>query len=262
MILRDENLPMPSGASLISPWVDLTHSFPSITIPTEYDYVPSHGFHAKPNLSWPPPNTDELRALGQGNPNQEPDFEVEIDGQSVVLKEQFQMYAANLHLQIPLVSPILAASLGGFCPVQVISGGGEVLRDEQIYLAHKMANPDRYFPCEQILERNGQSIQNVYKYPPTDVQLLSFDDAGHAMPTLGHTNIAKHQYRAISQFAAWALANAQQRDIDIDDTKSQNSVNLTDSRINSVDIVRSSSHAGYALVSAADNLIALRLQES
>jgi len=36
-----------------------------------------------------------------------------IDGVLVVLKEQFQMYAPNLQLQIPLVSGILAASLGG-----------------------------------------------------------------------------------------------------------------------------------------------------
>ncbi|KAG8899314.1 hypothetical protein FRB99_006814, partial [Tulasnella sp. 403] len=30
VILRDMGLPMPAGAVLISPWVDLTHSFPSI----------------------------------------------------------------------------------------------------------------------------------------------------------------------------------------------------------------------------------------
>ena len=29
-VLRDLGLPLPSGAVLISPWVDLTHSFPSI----------------------------------------------------------------------------------------------------------------------------------------------------------------------------------------------------------------------------------------
>ena len=29
-IIRDLGLPMPAGAILISPWVDLTHSFPSV----------------------------------------------------------------------------------------------------------------------------------------------------------------------------------------------------------------------------------------
>jgi hypothetical protein len=76
--------------------------------------VPSHGFHAKPSISWPPPNTDELKALNiPTHPDLDPDFEIEVDGQNVVLKEQFQMYAPNMWLQIPLVSGILAASLGG-----------------------------------------------------------------------------------------------------------------------------------------------------
>ncbi|KAK5187926.1 hypothetical protein LTR16_009173, partial [Cryomyces antarcticus] len=30
VILRDRGLPLPAGAVLISPWVDLTHSFPSV----------------------------------------------------------------------------------------------------------------------------------------------------------------------------------------------------------------------------------------
>ena len=29
-ILRDLNIPLPAGGVLISPWVDLTHSFPSV----------------------------------------------------------------------------------------------------------------------------------------------------------------------------------------------------------------------------------------
>lgn len=114
IILRDQGLPLPAGASLISPWVDLTHSFPSVTIPSDLDYVPAHGFHARPSISWPPPNSDELAALNwPRHPGAEPDMEILIDGQKTILKEQFQMYAQNTHLQIPLVSGVLAASLGG-----------------------------------------------------------------------------------------------------------------------------------------------------
>lgn len=29
-IIRDLGVPLPAGAVLISPWVDLTHSFPSV----------------------------------------------------------------------------------------------------------------------------------------------------------------------------------------------------------------------------------------
>ncbi len=34
-ILRDMGLPLPAGAVLISPWVDLTHSFPSVMANSE-----------------------------------------------------------------------------------------------------------------------------------------------------------------------------------------------------------------------------------
>jgi acetyl esterase/lipase len=213
------------------------HSFPSVTLPTEFDYVPVHGFHAKPSMSWPPPNTDELNVLNWPvSKDAEPDFEVEIDGQKIVLKDQFQMYAPNLHLQCPLVSGILAPSLGGLCPLQVIVGGGEVLRDEQIYLAHKAADPERYPPSEEILERNGNTMKDVGKYPPTDVQLLVFEDGPHAATTIGHTRTARYEYRAVAQFASWALSKAQNGEVDVQQSAS-NSSNGT----NASKLVRSTS---------------------
>ncbi|CAG8972644.1 hypothetical protein HYALB_00011383 [Hymenoscyphus albidus] len=221
MILRDQGLALPAGASLISPWVDLTHSFPSILIPTDQDYVPAFGFHAKPSLAWPPPNSDEMKTLKwPRHKGALPDYEMEIDGETVVLKEQIQMYAENNHVTIPLVSPVLAASLGGLCPLQVIVGGSELLRDEQIYLAHKAANPEEYRPNDKTLAGNGDTVKDILRYPPTNVQLLVFDGAPHAAPTLGHTNVAKYQYRAVAQFSAWALAQAQRADIDLQDDSS------------------------------------------
>jgi len=84
-----------------------------------------------------------------------------------------------------------------------------VLRDEQIYLAHKAAHPESYPPSDEILIQNGNTYEDVTRFPPTDVQLLIFEDGAHAAPTLGHTRGAKFEYRAISQFSAWALAKAQ-----------------------------------------------------
>lgn len=216
-IIRDQGLPMPAGASLSSPWVDLTHSFPSIIMPAEYDYVPAHGFHAKPSLSWPPPTPDEMRALGM--PRNEafgPEYEVTLDGEPFVINDQINMYAPNLQLVQPLISPVLAATLGGFCPTQVIVGGGELLRDEQIYLAHKMANPTAYPLDPEIVERNLENPADIDKFPPTEVELLVFDDGPHAATTLGFIEIAKHQYRAISQFWAACLARAQNAEIEIE----------------------------------------------
>lgn len=209
---------MPAGASLISPWVDLTHSFPSITEPAPFDYVPSHGFHAKPSLAWPPPTAEERQALGmKENPLMPPDYVVEVDGEPFTLTDQVNMYAPNIQLTYPLVSPVHAATLGGLCPCQVVVGGGELLRDEQVYLAHKMADPTKYPLSSEIVALNKERPADIDKFPPTDVELLIFDDGPHAAPTLGHIDIAKHQYRAVSQFAAWALARAQGVAVEIED---------------------------------------------
>src|SRR5580700_6512949 len=64
--LRDQDLPLPAGAILISPWVDLTHSFPSVAGVNPMDYIPPHGFQQRPSISWPPPNSDEMLAITKG----------------------------------------------------------------------------------------------------------------------------------------------------------------------------------------------------
>lgn len=38
-VIRDMDLPMPAGAVLISPWCDMTHSFPSILQNTATDIM-------------------------------------------------------------------------------------------------------------------------------------------------------------------------------------------------------------------------------
>ncbi|RDW64588.1 hypothetical protein BP6252_10239 [Coleophoma cylindrospora] len=216
LILRDQGIPLPAGASLISPWVDLTCSFPSITIPSDLDYLPAHGFHAKPSLSWPPPSSEELKALRWPvHVGDDPDYEVVVDGENLVINHQIQMYAPNSQLQIPLVSGVCAASLGGLCPLQVLVGGGEIFRDEQIYLAHKAADPARYAPCDEILAKNGNTKEDVTAWPPTSVLLQVFEDCPHAAPTLSHTHGAKYQYRSIAHFAAWAFENAQKPSLNV-----------------------------------------------
>jgi acetyl esterase/lipase len=54
---------LPAGAILISPWVDLTHSFPSVAGEAPFDYIPQAGFHHKPSKAWPPPNEDDVKML-------------------------------------------------------------------------------------------------------------------------------------------------------------------------------------------------------
>lgn len=62
-VLRDQGIPLPAGAILVSPWVDLTHSFPSVAGDAPLDYIPQAGFHHKPSRAWPPPNDDDVSML-------------------------------------------------------------------------------------------------------------------------------------------------------------------------------------------------------
>ncbi|KAI1871317.1 uncharacterized protein JN550_004762 [Neoarthrinium moseri] len=260
--LRDQGLPLPAGAILISPWVDLTHSFPSVAGDAPFDYIPAHGFHHKPSKAWPPLNAEEHALLreqiakntkpghtklmkpasvdmrrrsqephrteasdkqengetanGSAEPekyNQSATLSIELDGKTVELKDQIQMYATNELLSHPLVSPVMQPTLGGLPPLLIMVGGGEILRDEQIYLAHKCANPTKYAPAESLMHESARA--QLARFKPTDVQLQVWDDLCHVAPTLSFTRPAKFMYRSIAQFGAWALARAQKTEIDI-----------------------------------------------
>ncbi|RDW75159.1 alpha hydrolase-19 [Coleophoma cylindrospora] len=270
--MRDRGIPLPAGAILISPWVDLTHSFPSVAGDNPLDYIPPHGFHQRPSKSWPPPNSDDMLAIQEGivkklaskdhaRPEIEADavqgFHVDhhptevgndtaatgtvtsdgngpeantipgpghnlsimVEGSLIEIKDQIQMYATNHLISHPLVSPVLQPSLGGLPPLLILVGGGEMLRDEQIYLAHKAANPTKYPPGDAFLDESphDHNRNQVDRWKPTDVQLQVWDDLCHVAPTLSFTRPAKHMYRSIAQFGAWTLARAQHADIDIMD---------------------------------------------
>lgn len=124
-----------------------------------------------------------------------------------------KMYTTNELLSHPLVSTVLQPTLGGLPPMLIMVGGGEVLRDEQIYLAHKCANPAKYLPPDSYLDEKAQ--QQLREYKPTDVQLQVWEDLCHVAPTLSFTRPAKYMYRSVAQFSAWVLARAQNTGIDI-----------------------------------------------
>lgn len=276
VILRDRGFPLPAGAVLISPWVDLTHSFPSLTGDASLDYIPAHGFLQRPSRSWPPPNAKDMEqiamhavenfvgtslpressqevrrqtvqeavqgfSIDQNPQNVQPvenannpagsqgagsrpgntipgaghELSIMIDGKFIKINDQIQMYTTNQLISHPLVSPVLQPSLGGLPPLLILTGGGELLRDEQIYLAHKAANPTKYAPGEAYLDEYPEARDIVEKWKPTDVQLQVWDDLCHVAPTLSFTRPAKYMYRSIAQFSAWALARSQSASIQI-----------------------------------------------
>jgi len=285
--MRDRGIPLPAGAILISPWVDLTHSFPSVAGDNPLDYIPPHGFHQRPSAAWPPPNSDDMLAIEEGivkklahlqhdshpqeseadavqgfrvvtNPpagtendtaatgtatndgtgpqaNTVPgsghDLSIMIDGKLVEIKDQIQMYASNQLISHPLVSPILQPSLGGLPPLLILTGGGEMLRDEQIYLAHKAANPAKYPPGDAFLDESAHdhNRNQINRWKPTDVQLQVWDDLCHVAPTLSFTRPAKYMYRSIAQFGAWTLARAQKTEIEILDDDDVSIISKSDS---------------------------------
>ncbi|KAJ5123841.1 Alpha/beta hydrolase fold-3 [Penicillium bovifimosum] len=272
VMMRDQGIPLPAGAILISPWVDLTHSFPSIVENNPGDYIPPYGFRHRPSPAWPPPNADDILKMKKlsrqptvttedvknaipkhkssaeetairgytvhgntpppaqhaypglqqsANPatlHAEPDnIHVVLDGKTVELKDQIQMYTTNQLMSHPLVSPVLQPSLGGLPPLQILSGGGEMLRDEQFYVAHKAANPKAYPPGDAYLDEHDPNREILNKYEPTYVQLQVWDDLCHVAPTLSFTQPAKYMFRSIAQFGSWALARAQHGVVEIED---------------------------------------------
>ncbi|EGO27799.1 hypothetical protein SERLADRAFT_435565 [Serpula lacrymans var. lacrymans S7.9] len=307
-ILRDVGMPLPAGAVLISPWVDLTHSFPSIMKNTETDIIPPHGFLSKPSVLWPvdvikdggrvtkaqsnpppkpghadtmwpeqgrvkkmmkrsqghtkvpkdvgkeksPQPQDTMMSFEHGKDDMEnnmggvdgasantdkrgtykvesslPHGEGLIDGRGpdsrpslpdpddidfwqpkppkvlmkdphsvpLELRSQIQQYATTEQLSHPLVSPILQGSLGNLCPLYIITGDGEVLRDEIIYLAHRAAHPDEYPVREGILRDGWRQKENAKKFTkPTKVHLQVLQ--------------AKYAYRSIAEFVKHVTQNS------------------------------------------------------
>jgi hypothetical protein len=140
---------------------------------------------------------------------------VQLDKERIEIKDQIQLYTENHLLTHPLVSPALQPTLGGLPPLLIQTGGGELLRDEQIYVAHKAAHPAEYLPPPSNNQTAEEIEAQASKYKPTHVQLQVWDDLCHVAPTLSFTRPAKHMYRSIAQFGAWALARAQKISIDI-----------------------------------------------
>ncbi|KAH7914422.1 Alpha/Beta hydrolase protein [Hygrophoropsis aurantiaca] len=319
-ILRDLQMPMPAGAVLISPWVDLTHSFPSIMTNTDTDIIPPHGFLSKPSTLWPidlinedsrvvptqtnpPPlpghadklwpngdstrnqradnssqlgtnrapksqkemvsfefvgddiatdnpeqldedtlghgrigkrrqespgdknGSDEAIANGRGpeSDNTIPDFDdlefwqpkppkVLMNDPTDVpleLRSQIQLYATTEQLSHPLVSPVLQGSLGNLCPLYILAGDGEVLRDEVVYLAHRAAFPKEYPVREGVIRDGWRQKENVQKFTsPTKVHLQVFDGMCHVLTVFTFTESAEFAYNSIAEFAKHVTQNS------------------------------------------------------
>lgn len=92
------------------------------------------GPRTEPNKENPSRADPTLLSL-PGN-NGEDTLMLNVNGETVTIKSQIQLYCTNAQLTHPLVSPAMGY-LGGLCPLLVIAGDKEVLRDEIIYVLVK-----------------------------------------------------------------------------------------------------------------------------
>lgn len=137
MYLRDNKYPLPGGAILFSPWVDLTMSCESWDTNQEFDYLPRPppGDHCNPVYAYLGPNMDK-------------------------------------YLMHPYASPLFGNMLG-LPPLLIQTGDAEVLRDENILFAHKCSlagvavRHEIYEDCVHVfqfflfLEASRKALQSV-----------------------------------------------------------------------------------------------------
>ncbi|KAI8644939.1 Alpha/Beta hydrolase protein [Parasitella parasitica] len=223
MVIRDAGLPAPGGAMALSPWMDLTHSLPSILTNIMTDYLPPTGFkHApSPALDYAqlPFKEEDAQVLAQakaeaeaarddhGNlamPTAESDISdtggrtsigpfgecvpvPSIDGTDIY---RVQFYACNDALKLPMVSPIFdRGNLRGLPRLLVQCGTAERLRDESVYTALQASNS---FP--------GANRDTAALGELTHVTLETYTDQPHVFQLLFSN---KSVSRAIKNLAAF-----------------------------------------------------------
>ncbi|KAF8879684.1 hypothetical protein CPB85DRAFT_1341605 [Mucidula mucida] len=245
-VIRDLGLPAPAGGVLISPWSDLTHSFPSVHLSTDTDVVPPCGMSLwKPSPLWPPPS-DEMTKRVHSSLRTRIRQTLRMDhhsGDAACMKR-----ASSATLKSPLAAdigatitppsvdspdyePLTLQTDSGetltliqqghmYTPNRLLNHPlvspalsylGEVLRDEILYTAHKAAHPEKY-PVQDRMRDMYPVLQGIEtRYQATSVHLQVYDDTAHILPVLfSSTTPAKFCFRAIASFCKYVTGSPQQ----------------------------------------------------
>jgi len=122
LAIRDsKSLPLPAGAVVISPWVDLTNSMPSLLDPItdKSDYISNESFHFIRSPEWEKyeQKATKLSEKIRLNIDNKPKFWHE----SLECEGFLHLYVSNQGAAIPYVSPLLAESLGDLPPILIVS---------------------------------------------------------------------------------------------------------------------------------------------
>jgi len=116
-----KSLPLPAGAVVISPWVDLTNSMPSLLDPItdKSDYIPCEPLRFIRSPEWEKyeQKATELSEKIRLNIDNKPKFWHE----SLECEGFLHLYVSNQGAAIPYVSPLLAENLGDLPPILIVS---------------------------------------------------------------------------------------------------------------------------------------------
>ncbi|KAF9431606.1 hypothetical protein BGZ76_000083 [Entomortierella beljakovae] len=164
LAIRDAGLPLPAGIVGISPWLDLMHSMPSVLGNGGSDYLPTVGLT--------PGGGGAIKAIVE--------IARSIDSNHVPINHpelpEIQYYARNAILDCPYVSPLLEKEFENICPILMIVGDGELLRDEAI-----------------VFFRKHEKSKGL-------MQLLLYDDMPHVFPMLNFLPSADHALQQAGDF--------------------------------------------------------------
>ncbi|CAO3678550.1 unnamed protein product [Rhizopus stolonifer] len=198
LAIRDAKLPLPAGGMPISPWVDLTHSLPSILTNILTDFLPASGFKHAPSpaldYSQLPQRKQDTIALEKAKKKAEKakdehkltvsddeENRASIGPLSIPVPPsdsdedmyRVQFYAPNDALKLPMVSPIFDRHrLRGLPPLLIQCGKSERLRDESLYLSLEASGT---FLNDEDKNANGEPTQvtlEVYVDQPHVFQIM------------------------------------------------------------------------------------------
>ncbi|RIB25295.1 Alpha/Beta hydrolase protein [Gigaspora rosea] len=221
LALRDSGLPMVAGAVGWSPWVDLTHSMPSILSKEcdKSDYLPPATLQFLPSQAQSrffERSAALAKKIKQSN-------KPRIWHESLDREVRVNQYAANESLSLPYISPLCAESLGGLPPMLLTAGDGERLRDEIIYFAFKASQPSKYL---LPIYNAGKFEISSFK-TPSNVTLEIYEDMPHVFQLFGFNESTPFSFQRAAEFIREAVASASEKSTSNKITNSSNYVRIS-----------------------------------
>ncbi|KAG0277858.1 hypothetical protein BGZ97_009826, partial [Linnemannia gamsii] len=174
----------PAGVIGWSPWLDLLHSMPSVLLNAGSDYLPAEGFTQG----------------GQGSLKRIAKLAESVEADYVIQHHpdlpDIQYYANNAVLDCTYVSPLVEKSMEGACPMLVITGDGEMLRDESIVFAKKNANASA--PIQLLIYDDMPHVFQMFDFLPSAADAIQRSAEFIREVTIGGKGVEKKSSHRVS----------------------------------------------------------------